>query len=78
MKMKDVKSNTWIKLAEIKTKAKTTHGIYHAVCRELGEKFFSDNELYESGTVDKLIKSYVDFGFIQLCDDGIIVWMDAK
>ena len=65
MKMNEVKSVTWSKLAEIKTNAKTPKGIYNVLCEEFGNDFFED--------VPAVLDAISD-GYIQICDDGIIVW----
>ena len=65
MKMKEVKSVTWSKLAEIKTNARTPKGIYRVICEEFGNDFFED--------VSEVLGAISD-GYIQICDDGIIVW----
>ena len=65
MKMNEVKSITWTKMAEIKTTAKTPMGIYKVLCREFGVDF-CENAL----AVEVAIKE----GYIEICDDGIIVW----
>ena len=65
MKMNEVKSVTWSKLAEIKTKAKTPTGIYEAIRKEFGVDFFED--------VSAVLDAISD-GYIQVCEDGIIVW----
>ena len=66
MKMDEVKSVTWSKLAEIKTNAKTLTGIYKAICKEFGA------ELYED---ESAVAYAISDGYIQSGDDGIIVWM---
>ena len=65
MKMNEVKSVTWTKLAEIKTNARTPKGIYKVLCKEFGVDFY-ENAL----AVEVAIKE----GYIQICEDGIIVW----
>ena len=65
MKMNEVNSVTWSKLAEIKTKAKTPKGIYKVLCREFGVDFYED-----AFAVEEAIKD----GYIEICDDGIIIW----
>lgn len=65
MKMNEVKSRTWTKMAEIKTTEKTLMGIYKAICKEF------DIDLYEDFAVADAILD----GYIQVCEDGIIVWM---
>ena len=65
MKMNDIKSVTWSKLAEIKTNAKTPKGIYNVLCKEFGVDFYEDVSAVEDAIHD---------GSIQVCDDGIIVW----
>ena len=69
MKMNEVKSATWTKLAEIKTKAKTPMEVYNVLCREFGEDFYEDAfDVY-----CRILE-----GYIQICDDGIIVWGSWK
>ena len=65
MKMDEVKSVTWTKLAEIKTTEKTLTGIYKVLCKEFGVDFYED----VSAVADA-----ISGGYIQVCDDGIIVW----
>ena len=65
MKMNEVKSVTWSKLAEIKTNAKTPKGIYNVLCEEFGVDFCED--------VPAVLDAISD-GYIQICEDGIIVW----
>ena len=69
MKMADITSRTWKKLAEIKTSEKTLMGIYKAICREFGEDFYED-------VLD--VADAINEGYIQICDDGIIVWGSWK
>ena len=69
MKMNEVKSVTWTKLAEIKTNAKSIMGIYNVICKEFGVDFFED-----SITVADAVAGAIADGYIQVCDDGIIVW----
>ena len=66
MKMNEVKSSTWTKLAEIKTNAKTLTGIYKAICKEFGVDFYED---------ESAVAYAISDGYIQVFDDGIIVWM---
>ena len=65
MKMTDITSKTWTKLAEIKTSEKTLMGIYKAICREFGEDFYED-------VLD--VADAINEGYIQICEDGIIIW----
>jgi hypothetical protein len=65
MKMNEVKSRTWTKVAEIKTNAKTPTVIYSALCAEFGIDFYED--------VFSVMEA-IDEGYIQVCDDGIIIW----
>ena len=65
MKMADITSRTWTKLAEIKTNAKTPKGIYNVLCKEFGVDFYEDVSAVADAIAD---------GYIQICDDGIIVW----
>ena len=62
MKMNEVKSVTWSKLAEIPTDDFSIDGITSAICKEFGEMLFED--------VEKEIAN----GYIEIADDGIIVW----
>ena len=66
MKMNEVKSVTWTKLAEIKTTEKTLMGIFKTIRKEFGVDFYED-------AFD--VADAIDYGNIQICDDGIIVWM---
>ena len=65
MKMNEVKSVTWTKMAEIKTKAKTPTDIYNVLCKEFGVDFYDDVFAVDDA---------IDEGYIQICDDGIIIW----
>ena len=69
MKMNEVKSATWTKLAEIKTNAKTPEGIYNVLCEEFGNDFFED--------ASEVVCAISD-GYIQVCEDGIILWGEWK
>lgn len=65
MKMKQVTSQTWEKIAEIKTMAKTVAGIMRAIrCKT---DFNFDKSDVEYG---------LETGFIEVCDDGVILWQD--
>ena len=66
MKMNEAESNTWTKLAEIKTTEKTLTGIYKVLCEEFGVDFYEDEVAVANAIKD---------GYIQVFDDGIIVWM---
>jgi len=66
MKMNEVKSATWSKLAEIKTSEKTLMGIFKAIRNEF------DADLYKD-VLD--VADAINEGYIQVCDDGIILWM---
>ena len=65
MKMNEVKSVTWTKLAEIKTSEKTLMGIFKTIRREFGEDFYED-------VLD--VADAINEGYIQICEDGIIIW----
>ena len=65
MKMNEVKSVTRTKMAEIKTKAKTPNGIYRVLCKEFDVNVFKDGFDVADAISD---------GYLQVCDDGIIVW----
>ena len=69
MKMKDVKSNTWSKVAEVKTRAKTPKGIYKVLRKEFDVDFYEDALAVEAAIAD---------GCIEICDDGLIVWGSWK
>ena len=62
MKMNEVKSITWRKVAEIPTDDFSIDGIIEAIDKEFGEQIFDD------------IFDALSEGYIQICDDGIIVW----
>ena len=63
MKMNEVKSVTWTKMAEIPTDDFSIEGIASAINKEFGEQMFDD-----------ILEAIAD-GYIQVCDDGIILWM---
>ena len=65
MKMNEVKSRTWTKLAEIETTAKTPMDIYDVICKEFGVDFYED--------VFDVTAAILD-GYIEICEDGIIIW----
>ena len=69
MKMNEVKSATWTKLAEIKTSEKTLMGIFKTIRREFGEDFYED-------VLD--VADAINEGYIQICEDGVIVWGSWK
>ena len=69
MKMDEAKSRTWTKMAEIKTSAKTLMDIYKAICKEF------DADLYKD-VLD--VADAINEGYIQICEDGIIVWGSWK
>ena len=62
MKMTDITSRTWTKLAEIKTDDFTDEGIAIAINKEFGEMPFED------------VKQEIANGYIEICEDGIIIW----
>ena len=62
MKMTDITSKTWTKVAEIPTDNFTEEGIRRAINKEFGEMLFED-----------VLQEIAD-GNIQIADDGIIVW----
>ena len=63
MKMADITSRTWKKVAEIPTDDLSVEGISRAINKEFGEPFVED-----------ILEAIAD-GYIQVCDDGIILWM---
>ena len=63
MKMNEVNSVTWTKIAEIPTDDFTEEGIRRAINEEFGEPFIDD------------ILNAIAEGYIQVCEDGIIIWM---
>lgn len=62
MKMNEVKSVTWSKMAEISTDDFSIEGITKAINEEFGEPMFED------------ILEAIAEGYIEVCDDGIIIW----
>ena len=62
MKMNEVKSATWSKMAENPTDDFTDDGIRRAINEEFGEVLFDD------------VRQEIADGYIQICDDGIIIW----
>ena len=65
MKMNEVKSVTWSKMAETKTNAKTLMDIYQVLCKEFGVDFYED----VSADADAISEGYIRIG-----EDGIIIW----
>ncbi|MCQ2270996.1 MAG: hypothetical protein MJZ52_07210 [Bacteroidales bacterium] len=63
MRMQEITSSTWTKVAEIATTDSSIEAIAEAINKEFGEPMFEDIELA------------IKVGFIEICDDGIIVWM---
>jgi hypothetical protein len=62
MKMNECTSRTWKKVAEIPTDDLSVEGISRAINKEFGEPFVED-----------ILEAIAD-GYIQVCEDGIIVW----
>ena len=62
MKMAEITSRTWIKIAEISTDDFTFDGLARAINKEFGEPMFDD------------ILEALSEGYIEICDDGIIIW----
>lgn len=62
MKMADITSRTWTKVAEIPTEDFSIDGIIEAIDKEFGEQIFDD------------ILNALSEGYIEIADDGIIVW----
>ena len=65
MKMNEVKSRTWRKMAEIPTDDFSITGITRAINKELAPEDFTDILAVADAIYDN---------YIQICDDGIIVW----
>ena len=63
MKMNECTSRTWKKMAEIPTTDFSKEGITRAINKEFGEPMFED------------ILEAIAEGYIQVCEDGIIIWM---
>ena len=63
MKMAEITSRTWTKIAEIPTDDISVDGIAEAIDKEFGEPFFED------------IENAIADGYIEICEDGIIIWM---
>ena len=62
MKMADITSRTWTKMAEIPTDDFSVEGIAMAINEEFGEPMFEN------------ILEAIAEGYIQVCEDGIIIW----
>ena len=62
MKMADITSRTWKKVAEIPTDDFSIAGIGRAINEEFGEMLFED------------VRQEIANGYIEIADDGIIVW----
>ena len=62
MKMNECTSRTWSKMAEIPMDDFSIEGIASAINKEFGEQMFDD-----------ILEAIAD-GYIQVCDDGIIIW----
>ena len=65
MKMNEVKSRTWTKMAEIKTSEKTLMGIFKVIRKEF------DADLYKDVLA---VADAINEGYIQICEDGIVIW----
>ena len=65
MKMADITSRTWKKVAEIPTDDFTEEGIRRAINEEFGVGFFED--IFD-------VTNAIAAGYIEIADDGIIVW----
>lgn len=63
MKMAEITSRTWPKIAEIPTDDFSIEGIASAINKEFGEPIFDD-----------ILEAIAD-DYIQVCEDGIIIWM---
>ena len=66
MKMNEVKSVTWTKIAEIPTDDFTDKEIARAINEEFGEILFED------------VRQEIANGNIHICEDGIIIWGSWK
>ena len=66
MKMNECTSRTWSKLAEIPTDDFSIEGIASAINKEFDEQFVED--------VFDDIENAIKEGYIQVCEDGIIIW----
>ena len=62
MKMNECTSRPWSEMAEIPTDDLSIEGIASAINKAFGEQMFDD-----------ILEAIAD-GYIQVCDDGIIVW----
>ena len=69
MKMADITSRTWTKLAEIPTDDFSIAGIGRAIDEEFGVDFYEDAFDVTVAILE---------GNIQICDDGIILWGSWK
>ena len=72
MKMNECTSRTWTKLAEIPTDDLSIEGIAEAIhkefCEPLGLLRRHDQRFFDD------ILNAIAEGYIQVCEDGIIVW----
>ena len=66
MKMNECTSRTWSKMAEIPTDDFSIEGIASAINKEFDEQFVED--------VFDDIENAIKEGYIQVCEDGIIIW----
>lgn len=62
MRMQEITSSTWTKVAEIATTDSSIEAIAEAINKEFGEPMFDNIELA------------IKHGYIEICDDGIIIW----
>ena len=69
MKMNEVKSVTWSKMAEIPTDDFSIAGIGRAINEEFGETLFED--IFA-------VMNAIAAGYIEIADDGIIIWGSWK
>ena len=69
MKMNEVKSVTWTKMAEIPTDDFSIAGIGRAINEEFGEMLFED--IFA-------VMNAIAAGYIEIADDGTIIWVSWK
>lgn len=63
--MKETTSITWTKIAEIETTDFSHENIKNLILKEFGEPIFFDD-----------IEEAIQGGWIEICEDGFIVWAD--
>lgn len=66
MKMNEITSKTWQKIAEIKTENFNPGSLLSTINSFFGYSFYEDADE---------IKANIKEGFVEICDDGVIIWI---